>query len=44
MACKAAFGGYIGGGGGCGGNCTDVSHFFLRSDASRRLASLKCRS
>jgi len=41
MACRAAFGGYIGGG---GGSCTDASDFFLCSDANRRLASLKCRS
>jgi len=44
MACKAAFGGYMGGGGGCGGNCDEVSDFLLCSDANRRLASLKCRS
>jgi len=40
MACRAAFGGYMGGGGGC----ADASDFFLCSHANRRLASLKCRS
>ena len=40
MACRAAFGGYMGGGGGC----ADASDFFLCSHANRRLAPLKCRS
>ena len=44
IACRAAFGGYIGGGGGCGSSCDDASDFLLCSDANRRLASLKCRS
>jgi len=41
MACKAAFGGYMGGG---GGSCAVASDFFLCSLANRKLVSLKCRS